>query len=228
MNAARTVLVLSELLVLVAIILSGGCRNSTNAPTGTREHDPNGALESFLATWRGPDVETEQRTRLALSKWQNGVIDREPILLCASAVKSSKTQSVTLSLTAYDEDKDLLGIVVEEERSDANGVSLSEKYPVYVHLRQLDTADARSIGIHLRGKGERKDESRWKEYVCNKEIEETSLKRNARSYRDTMPPVYITVPEPNGVAVWIRLYDGAGNQSTRVKILHGREWGREL
>lgn len=51
------------------------------------------------------------------------------------------------------------------------------------------------------------------ERVClaNKEIEETSLKRNARSYRDTMPPVYITVPEPNGVAVWIRPYDGAGN-----------------
>lgn len=222
MNAARTALVLSELLVLVAIILSGGCSKSTNGLTGTREHDPNGALECFLATWRGPDVETEQRTRCALSKWQNGVTDHEPILLCASATRSSKTYSATLSLMAYDEDKDLLGIVVEEERSDANGVSLSEDYPVYAHLRQLDTVDTRSIGIHLRGKEDRKDEARWEEYVRNKEIEETALKRSARYYMDTMPPVYITVPETNGVAVWIRLYDGAGNQSARVKILHGK------
>lgn len=219
MNAGRTASVPWELLVLVAVMLSCGCSKSENAPTGTIEHDPNKALECFLATWRGPDVETEQRTRLALSKWQNGVIDPEPILLSVSARKSSKTHSVTLSLIAYDEDKDLLGIVVEEERSDANGAPLSEYYPVYAHFRQMDTADTRSIGIQLRGKGDRKDEARWEEYVRSEEIEETSLKRNARHYMDTMPPVYITVPEPNGVAAWIRLYDGAGNQSARVRII---------
>lgn len=219
MNAGRTASVLSTLCVLVPVALSCGCSKPDNVATGKIEQDPNRALECFLATWRGPDIETEQRTRLALSRWQNGVIDHEPILLYASASRSSRAYSATLSLMAYDEDKDLLGIVVEEEPSDANGAPLSEYYPVYAHLRQLDTADTRSIGIHLRGKGDRKDEARWEEYVRSKEIEETALKRNARYYMDSMPPVYITVPEPNGVAVWIRLYDGAGNQSARVRII---------
>lgn len=57
-----------------------------------------------------------QHVELALSKWQNRTVDSEPIVLDAAVVKSS------LVLAMFDEDKDIIGFGIKEEKIDVNGL----------------------------------------------------------------------------------------------------------
>src|SRR3990172_5041161 len=92
-------------IVLFSIIATLACR-----PGSTAQEDPNADVVAGLTNFRAPDSAAEQRAQLALSKWQNGVIDREPILLAAVLGKAQGARVPDMVVFAYDEDKDLLGL----------------------------------------------------------------------------------------------------------------------
>jgi hypothetical protein len=207
-------------MILLTAIATSGCRQGRTADSGTgfSQQDPNALIAAFLGTWRGPDSAADQRARLALSKWQNGVIDHELILLTATLARASKERPLVVTLVAFDEDKDLLGFGAVEKCKD--GTERSEEYPVYVHLKQLGVIDTRAISVQVRDKSQQKDESRWEEYIRGKKIDEWSLKHVHNYYTDTMPSVYVSLPDPNSVDVLIYLYDRGGNRSPPVELIN--------
>jgi hypothetical protein len=193
------------LIVLLSATAILGCM-----PANTPEQDPNAYVAMNLTNWRAPDSGAKQRVQLALSKWQNGVLDREPILLAQGAPVPD------LALFAFDEDKDLLGIGVIERYKD--GVERSEEYPVYVHARPFRVMDKRPVPVHLRDKGQQKDESLWEEYIRGDKIDKWSMRHVDGYYQDTMPPVYVSLPDPNNVDVRMYLYDRHGSKSAPVEL----------
>jgi hypothetical protein len=198
-------------IVLFSAIAIFGCR-----PVKTPEQDPNAYVAMDLTNWRAPDSAAEQRVQLALSKWQNGVLDREPVLLAAILTKAQGARLPEIALFAFDEDKDLLGIGVMERYKD--GTECSEKYPVYVHARPSRVKDSCPVPVYLRDKGQQKDESRWEEYVRGDKIDKWSIRHVDRYYQDTMPPVYVSLPDPNKVDVRMYLYDRHGSKSALVEL----------
>jgi hypothetical protein len=147
MNTSRLDCALARVLLLIVAV--SGCEHdkANDSAAEAAGHDANEGTASFLATWRGPDAATEQRTRYALSKWQNGVVDHEPILLSTALIRPSKIRPAEISLASFDEDKDLFGFGVKENYTD--GTERLEEYPVYAHLRQLGVVDMRESGDTL-------------------------------------------------------------------------------
>jgi hypothetical protein len=202
-------------IVLFSAMAIFGCR-----AVKTPEQDPNAYVTEELANftnWSVPDSAAKQRAQLALSQWQNGVLDREPILLAAILTKAQGASMPEIVLFAFDEDKDLLGIGVIERQKD--GAEYAEEYPVYVHARPSRVIDTRPVPVYLRNKGQQKDESRWEEYVRGDKIDEWSIRHVDRYYQDTMPPVYVSLPDPNKVDVLVYLYDRGGNKSPPVEVV---------
>jgi hypothetical protein len=114
------------------------------------------------------------------------------------------------------EDKDLLGLGVVERFKD--GTERSEEYPVYVHAGSTRVVRPGIIPVYLRDEGQQKDESRWEEYVRGDKIDKWSMGHTGgRYYLDTLPPVYVSLPDPNKVDVLVYLYDRRGNKSSLVE-----------
>jgi hypothetical protein len=197
---------------LFSIIATLGCRRGTTA-----QEDPNADVVAELTNFRAPDSAADQRRQLALSKWQNGVVDREPILLVAILTRAVGAHVLDVVVFAYDEDKDLLGLGVVERYKD--GTQRSEEYPIYVHADSTRIVRPGSIPVYLRDKGQQKDESRWEEYIRGDRIDKWSMGHTGGTYyRDTLPPVYISLPDPNKVDVLVYLYDRRGNKSPPVEL----------
>ena len=71
--------------------------------------------------------------------------------------------------------------------------------------------------MKIRTANERKDEKLWQEYVSEDPLE------NIEEYvpwEERVPPIYISIPEPDKVDVWIWIYDKAGHKSEPVKLLN--------
>ncbi len=201
-------------IVVFSIIATLGCRRGTTA-----QEDPNADVVAELTNFRAPDSAAEQRRQLALSKWQNGVLDREPILLAAILTRVVGAHVPASVVFGYDEDKDLLGLGVVERYKD--GTERSEEYPVYVHADSTRIVCPGSMPVYLRDKGQQKDQSRWEEYVRGDKIDKWSMGHTGGEYyRDTLPPVYVSLPDPNGVDVLVYLYDRRGNKSSLVELIN--------
>jgi hypothetical protein len=211
--------VVAKMVVLVSFLMvaSCGCRG-TKAPA-----DP--MMESFqlFRDWFSDRADVQQRIELAISKWQNGVPDPEPILMHAVIAESS--EGVLLVLVTFDEDADVLGFVIEEERVDPNRVrmALSERYPVFTHLDPRGIAQFKPFPVQVRDEDQRKPDDQWQTYVSTplQQLREEYMRRLNKEYaswRDTLPPVWVSVPEPNKVDVRLRVYDEAGHLSEPVSL----------
>ncbi len=175
-----------------------------------------------------------QRTQLAMSKWQDGVTDPKPFLIDVAMMTASVEdgedgeyeERMVLVLITYDEDADYIGCVVEEECVDSNGVTttLEEKYPVYTHLDR-GVVRFSSFPVLLRDKNQRKPEEQWQKYVSTplQQLRKEYMKRLKKTYwswRDTLPPLWVSIPEPNKVYVRLRVYDRAGHQSEQINLVY--------
>jgi hypothetical protein len=185
-------------------------------------------------------VGDQQRARLAISKWQNGVLDPEPILIDAilTTLKWGGGERTCLILTTFDEDQDLAGFTIEEEQVDPNGVrtTLVGKYPVFAHYSN-GTGDQGVNGrwvipVQLREGNERKPEEQWREYLdtSRRQLRDEYMKRlrsdfigtyHAGFWKDTLPPIYVTAPKRDRLDVRLYLYDRGGHLSDHVRLLHG-------
>jgi len=162
----------------------------------------------------------EQRYELALSKWQNRTVDSEPILITAGLNKPIGYEDMYLGLVTFDEDMDVLGLGINEEYTDVNGLktTLTEEYPVFVYRMKPEVLDLRLFPVQIRDAGQRKNEQRWDEYIKGDGIDVNDVRR-LKHWRETLPPVWVSNPEPNKVNVFVYIYDQAGHKSEPIKLL---------
>lgn len=159
------------------------------------------------------------------------------------------TPDYTLCLGVFDEDKDIQGIVLKEESRDPNGTVniLKEDYPFYIHDPFIDVAATYGFPVSIRKNNQGKDKKLWEDYVSMdfeylkkqaaeynrrislppwskdaltdfSEMEEESDKIVSQ-WKDSLPTVWISIPEPNQKTVWIQVYDKAGNRSDFIKLI---------
>jgi hypothetical protein len=205
-------------LMLIGAMLAAGA-------TGCK-HDP--ALSELNrlkqdAIKRGFDVE-EKSVELALSKWQNGRMDREPIMLWAQLGKPIGMETKDLTFFTFDEDKDIVGFGIVEEYIDANGLrtTLTEEYETTANgpYPPDEAVQAFAFQVQIRDAGQRKDVKQWNEYLDAKS-------RDVKAGRElppvgktwhAMPPIWISMPEPNRVEVYVYVYDRQGHKSERIRV----------
>lgn len=177
----------------------------------------------------GDRGDVQQRAQLAISKWQNGVEDPEPFLIDVAMTRSrvKDGERMFLMLVTFDEDTDLIGFVIEEEHVDSNGArtKLQEKYPVFTHIDNSGVVRFTFVPVMVRNENQRKPEDQWQNYVSTplQQLREEYMRRLKKKYwswRDTLPPVWVSVPEPNKIDVRLCAYDEAGHISEQVSLVH--------
>ena len=183
------------------------------------------------------DIEAKQRAQLALSKLEDDVIDPEPLLIAAvihmSAIENGERMFLTLIL--YDEDEDYIGFVIEEESVDSNNTvtkKLVEKYPAYTYTSYTNNLDFIDIPVLVRDANQRKSEEQWLKYLNTslQKQEEEYMKHSKKNWtwKDSIPPVWLSKPDPGKLNVYVRVYDRAGHLSERIPLLDKRsKWPSE-
>lgn len=192
--------------------------------------DPELDYLKWIVHSSGDRVNMRQRAQLAMSKWQDGVTDPEPFLIDVAMMTASVEdggEEMLLMLVIYDEDADHIGCVVEEEYVDSNGVTttLEEKYPVFTHLSDWAVVEFKFFPVLVRDENQRKPEEKWQKYVNTprQQLRKEYMKRLKKTYwswGDTLPPVWVSIPEPNKVYVRLQAYDRAGHQSEQINLVY--------
>jgi hypothetical protein len=208
------------LLSCSAMVISGCTRNPANKESGPSAKDPPGM--QFLKERQSTDPCFERLRQLALARWQNGTLDPEPILLFVQLSRPVGYESVRIGLLIFDEDKDVLGFGVRERYVDANGLRSErlEEYPLFIHEIWQDVLKARSIPVQVRDKGQQKDSQAWEAYVRGQGIDKDRAMKSESYYIDTLPPIWISAPDPNRVDVYVYLYDREDHKSEAVRVLN--------
>ncbi len=204
--------------VMCSFVLSG-CRRS--------EPDPVAAELARLVSVTGlggptdsQDPNVAKRAGLALSMYKNNVVDVQPVLIDAGLGIIDSSGQWYLRVALYDEDKDVLGWGISEEHRTSEGdeKTLVEEYPVFIHNRQLEDEPLRFFlrPVYIRDSNQRKDTHLWQRFCDEGKGPLESGAQTLEEYRRTLPPVYISIPEPNAVSVYI--YDDAGHKSDPVRV----------
>jgi hypothetical protein len=185
-------------------------RTRTKAERLERVMHPEVALaRAILRKGREP-LEVRRRAETIVRKWDNDVLDPEPVLLEASLVSREFSRARgELLLVGLDEDKDLLGLRIREKYILPNGVEsfLEEDYPVYAEYKGIGLGLKR-LGVCYRTGIQIKDEQQWQTY----------LNVIQRASEPTRPPVWMSVPDPNRVEVFVSIYDRAGHESEWIPV----------
>jgi hypothetical protein len=173
-----------------------------------------------LSEGEGPDGKipgVRERAKLALSKWQNQDTDPEPILFWAGIAQPGKA----LGLLFHDEDMDVIGFGIDQYYVDANGTRqvLVEEYPVFVHFQWSDVGPLKIVPMQVRNSGQRADKERWNSYMKGEGID-PNMAMSREYWMENLPPVWVSVPEPNVVDVNVYVYDRAGHRSESVRLLN--------
>ncbi len=206
MNERRLV---KALLVVMLVPAISGCRR--DPVVEWLEHSKENAKAKGFR-------DVEERCELCLSKWQNRTLDPEPVLVLVSLGRVV-ARGMNLLFEAFDEDKDVIGLGIKEEYTDANGLKtlLTEEYPAFVHRMTSDVMPLRFCDVQIRYAGQRKDAQRWEQYVNGEGIDVSSL-RSTERWIETLPTVWISIPEPNKVDVYVYVYDRAGHKSEPLRL----------
>jgi hypothetical protein len=165
------------------------------------------------------DAAIRERIELALSMRENNIMDSQPVLIVANAVYSAGYQKDMLYMMTYDEDRDIIGIGIREERGPADREKsiFVEEYPIFVHYPRGGPLQYRNVPIHFRHSGQRKNDQQWQDYVEGKGFDKDSITNRTRFW-ETLPPIYLSVPEPNNVDVFVYVYDHAGHKSDAFRL----------
>ncbi|MEN6424643.1 MAG: hypothetical protein ABFE13_04735 [Phycisphaerales bacterium] len=215
--------ILSAFLGILVLAAAGGCRRKSDEDVLARQiaiGQLENAAESENPRLRGLATE-------ALARMNNRRRDTVPILV-AAGIESREGRGTVLVLACFDEDQDLSGWCIREEQGPRNGVvaSLEERYPVYVGEPATPLFFSLAYDVRIRDAGQRKDEHAWQEFTTQSQQESGDLASdtNEGSRLDPIPypPVWISIPEPNGVRVFVSVYDRAGHESNSYEI--GGAW----
>jgi hypothetical protein len=163
--------------------------------------------------------------------------------------KQDRRENIYLTLSVYDEDMDLIRFLVREESRDPNGTVhiLEEEYPALVHYPNLSIVSTYGIPVSIRNNNQRKDEKHWKDYVSMNfdNLKEQVIKHHERvalppsseeaivypsemmefwdkiqkQWQESLPSIWMSMPEPNKTNIWIQVYDKAGHKSNIVNLI---------
>jgi hypothetical protein len=165
------------------------------------------------------DRDAKKRITAALSLRQNTVLDREPILIAAGlAADMREGPNPFLGLAVYDEDWDVFGVGVREGRNAGDGQTeySVEEYPVFAHDHLGGPLNYLLVPVEIRDSDQRKDGERWQAYALDSKSNENPPRGSTGEAKT--PPMYISIPEPNDLAVWVYVYDRSGNKSDPVRL----------
>ncbi|MEJ2648169.1 MAG: hypothetical protein P8016_07155, partial [Sedimentisphaerales bacterium] len=128
-SSKRIIFDFNILYISLLSLLIAGCRKQPQLI------DPNMAL---LETWSEKTWLTNDSIKLfktAITLYKNNTVDLEPLLLAAWISKSYGVEESNLGLAIYDEQQDVVGIIVKEQLNDPNGTVkiLYEDYPVFIY-----------------------------------------------------------------------------------------------
>ena len=190
-------------------------------------------------------ADAKERLQYAIDTYKNKTMDRTPILVRAVLGKPVGSEEIEIYLFVLDEDKDLLGLTVNEVSQDPNGtpVALEEDYPIFAHCPTAVVAvNVYGFSISARNDEQRKNERLWADHVGNfdalvkKQIgpeppepsSESSVDlfreynnytaRRFELWKSSVPPIYISIPDSDKINVKIHVYDKADNISNTVEL----------
>gem|GEM_PF-939611 len=209
--------------VALCAIAFAGCKYATRGDSGADTVADE--LRRIDLTMKYP--EAKERIAAALSLRQNNVLDREPVLIVAGLVTDMREgEDPFLRMAVYDEDRDVLGVGMREERTADSGheTCFVEECPVFAHDRLSGVLNYLLVPVQARDSDQRKDTERWEAYVLHSESYEDLPRKSAGESKT--PAMYISIPEPNDVAVWAYIYDRSGNTSDPVRLRNAMGRGR--
>jgi len=152
------------------------------------------------------DIEGEEKDRLldAISKWDNNKIERVPILIYAWLFKKENTNEYCVAILFSDEDADVAGIGIREEKLSDGSQAIEERYPIFIKgsPRPVDRV---FLPIHFRINNQQKDELEWDKFICD-------------PFNIKMPPIWISIPDERDIKVEIFIYDNNNNISKTINV----------
>jgi len=196
------VLIYLILLAFWGLVFLGGCRKLS-------PQEERGRRACQYMVKKGLPPSSQHRAEVALSKWENGVLDPQPILVDALLATPKGQNTPLILLVISDEDSDITGMGVREDHHKSGGQTdtIVETYPVY-DSHSPSAVSYELVPVKIRNSGEHKDEALWKHYAVSAEPPSP----------ETLPPVLVSVPEPNKVDVSIWVYDRAGHKSGPIAL----------
>jgi len=185
--------------------------------------------------------DVRDRAQKAIANYTNSTIESEPLLLYVRPlIEFVGSERNKLRITVIDEDNDLIGFGLKEEARETNGainILLEEEYPVFIHYQGLARVNHYETPFFTRLNEQRKDEEIWSDYIAmdfDAKMKQIKLPHSSGDrlsdtieyyervyelWEKTLPPVWISIPDPNTLNVWIYVYDKAGNKSNSVKLV---------
>jgi hypothetical protein len=221
-----------RVVLLIAIAFSG-CGKSERADPITAWL---GLIEKDIPP-RADANDVKTRVEEARLLWQNGEKDPEPVIFYAMFI-SPRPGPYALWVSGFDEDKDIVGVGIREARigEDGRRIVREEQYPVYVHIAPFCDELLREsvVPIRMRDAGQAMDAQQWANYVRAEpeEAGEGVFSKTAywsSNWEETLPPVWVSFPEPNVVDVSVYVYDKADHKSAPVRVgvwlgVQDKEW----
>ncbi|MBN1363041.1 MAG: hypothetical protein JW993_20750 [Sedimentisphaerales bacterium] len=179
----------------------------------------------FPAAW-------QERAKVALCELNTREVSTKPMFVYAMISRADEPGEYLLTFMCFDEARDLRGLRIKERQENAGEAigSITEDYPIFVDYLESWTLERRVIPVTIRQAGQRKDEGLWLEYEnrCLRAVVERVLaSKHKRSVTTTprdrvsirgMPPLCMSLPEPNHVTVQICAYDKTGRESTWINV----------
>lgn len=217
------------LLGLCSLVLFAGCRDDSLEDLTWEDIDrPTAGKHLTVFTKAGP-VEVRERATLALTRLNDDIVESQPIMI--RALLTEDENGLSLQVTFWDEDRDIRGIRLREQRHQANGqtVIIEEEYPAFIFDLRPATCGTYTLTsiIGRERTNDRKDESAWLRYendALNQLVEACAHVEDISDLSLIMvespsPPILMSIPEPDKVRVELAVYDRQGNVSDYAEVL---------
>lgn len=169
--------------------------------------------------------DVKNNVKMALSQIKNNKKDHKPVLIYAILMLGGKDNTRPLELLIYDEDADILGIGINENNINSNGIqtNLNEEYSVFTYRNFPQGTIFPLVPVHIRNSFQIKSEQKWKNYTAGKAIEMDKFRDKSNLwdyeyYKNTLPEVWVSLPKSKKTEVEVYVYDKAGNKSNSVKL----------
>jgi hypothetical protein len=199
---------MTRIMTLCGVLLILGCKEKKTDYDLLRFDD---FLERPIAK---RSSEVRNKILLAKNLYLNKQDDPVPLFIYASIDKPKEKDNYDIVFLYYDEDKDLLGIGIQEKWFDENGnvvKEIEDTFPTFLSCEIMEPLAFCIQGVALRDSLKIDYKQMWEEYQ-KKDIPKTT------TWQETLtPPVVVSLPEKNK-EIYIWLYDSKGNTSEKLKL----------
>jgi hypothetical protein len=163
-----------------------------------------------IAPWFDEEA-VKWRIESALDQWRNGLVDSRPVLLYAVLVEARGEKAPRLRTAWFDENEDVIGVGIVEVRGDTRTILREEQYPVYIDKKNSRFVTEYGDPVRIRqGVQHSKDPVALDE----------SVQSAYGTLDDMASPVWVSIPDPHGIDVFVYVYDREGNESIPFRLVY--------